>query len=179
MLADRPNGLRDFGAEMPTENAAKFLPSDPRYGLSEESPKDYYRTKPASGRSIAGTSRRRRTPGAPCCRIRRTTSGIWAGCVISYGHFVSDDGRDTLATSFFMQRDDRAAADTFPTDESLNKAGVYQRVDIHRWSNSFTSARPTITARACSSSCARAPRPALRSSSALDTMGNLNEHSPR
>ena len=57
--------------------------------------------------------------------------------VIGYGHFVSDDGRDTLGTSFFMQLDDRAAADKFLADEPLNKAGVYQRVEIHRWSNSF------------------------------------------
>jgi uncharacterized protein len=57
--------------------------------------------------------------------------------VIGYGHFVSDDGRDTLGTSFFMQLDDRAAADKFVADEPMNKAGVYQRVEIHRWSNSF------------------------------------------
>ena len=57
--------------------------------------------------------------------------------MIGYGHFVSDDGRDTLGTSFFMQLDDRAAADKFVADEPMNKAGVYQRVEIHRWSNSF------------------------------------------
>ncbi len=57
--------------------------------------------------------------------------------VIGYGHFVSDDGRDTLGTSFFMQLDDRAAADAFVAGEPMSKAGVYQRVEIHRWSNSF------------------------------------------
>src|SRR5260370_16509540 len=57
--------------------------------------------------------------------------------VIGYGHFVSDDGRDTLGTSFFMQLDARAAADKFVANEPLNKAGLYQRVEIHRWSNSF------------------------------------------
>ena len=57
--------------------------------------------------------------------------------VVGYGHFVSDDGRDTLGTSFFMQLDDRAAADKFIADEPLSKAGVYQRIDVHRWSNSF------------------------------------------
>jgi len=36
-----------------------------------------------------------------------------------------------------MQLDDRAAADKFVADEPMNKAGVYQRVEIHRWSNSF------------------------------------------
>ena len=56
---------------------------------------------------------------------------------IGYGHFVSDDGSDTLGTSFFMQLDDRAAADTFVAEEPMNKAGVYRQVEIHRWSNSF------------------------------------------
>ena len=36
-----------------------------------------------------------------------------------------------------MQLDDRAAADNFVAEEPLNKAGVYERVEIHRWSNSF------------------------------------------
>ena len=57
--------------------------------------------------------------------------------VIGYGHFVSDDGRDTFGTSFFMQLDDRAAADAFVAKEPMSKAGVYSKVDIHRWSNSF------------------------------------------
>ena len=52
--------------------------------------------------------------------------------VIGYGHFVSDDGRDTLGTSFFMQLDDRAAADAFVAVEPMSKAGLYQRVEIHR-----------------------------------------------
>ncbi len=50
---------------------------------------------------------------------------------------MSDDGRDTLGTSFFMQLDDRAAADEFVANEPMSKAGVFERVDIHRWSNSF------------------------------------------
>ena len=57
--------------------------------------------------------------------------------VIGYGHFLSDDGRNTLGTSFFMQLDDRAAANAFVSGDPLNRAGVYQSVDIHRWSNSF------------------------------------------
>jgi uncharacterized protein YciI len=57
--------------------------------------------------------------------------------VIGYGHFVSDDGRDVLGTSFFMQLDDRAAADKFVADEPMNKSGIYQSVEINRWSNSF------------------------------------------
>ena len=36
-----------------------------------------------------------------------------------------------------MQLDDRAAADAFVAGEPMSKAGLYQRVEIHRWSNSF------------------------------------------
>src|SRR5262249_57097021 len=57
--------------------------------------------------------------------------------VIGYGTSVSDDGRDMLGTSFFMQLDDRAAADAFVADDPLGKAGLYGRVEVHRWSNSF------------------------------------------
>ena len=57
--------------------------------------------------------------------------------VIGYGHLVSDDGVDTLGTTFFMQLDDRAAADAFLADEPLNKAGVYASTEVNRWSNSF------------------------------------------
>ena len=71
----------------------------------------------------AGDGRRR---GAPCWRSRRATSKNFGERVIGYGHFVSDDGRDTLGTSFFMQLDDRAAADKFLADEPMNKAGVYR-----------------------------------------------------
>jgi uncharacterized protein YciI len=51
--------------------------------------------------------------------------------------FGIQDGRDTLGTSFLMPLDDRAALDKFVADEPMNKARVYQRVEIHRWSNSF------------------------------------------
>ena len=36
-----------------------------------------------------------------------------------------------------MQLDDRAAADKFVAEEPMSKAGVYPRVEINRWSNSF------------------------------------------
>jgi uncharacterized protein YciI len=36
-----------------------------------------------------------------------------------------------------MQLDDRAAADAFVAGDPLSKAGLYQRVEIQRWSNSF------------------------------------------
>jgi uncharacterized protein len=122
---------------MTDQHATGYLPGDPRYGLSGEPLKQYYRTKPAQWAIYCwdqpGTAEARR---ALLPDQKSYVSGFGER-VIGYGHFVSDDGRDTLGTSFFMQLDDRAAADAFVANEPLNKAGLYGRVDIHRWSNSF------------------------------------------
>ena len=114
-----------------------YLPGDPRYGLRGEALKNYYRTKPAQWALYCWDK-----PGMASTRRARLVEQMsyvknLGERVIGYGHFVSDDGRDTLGTSFFVQLDDRAAADTFVADEPMNKAGVYQHVEIHRWSNSF------------------------------------------
>ena len=122
---------------MSNASTAGYLPDDPRHGLSGESLKQYYRTKPAQWAIYCWDK-----PGAAEARRallqdqKRYVSGFGER-VIGYGHFVTDDGRDTLGTSFFMQLDDRAAADEFLADEPLNQAGLYRRVDVHRWSNSF------------------------------------------
>jgi uncharacterized protein len=117
--------------------AGGYLPGDPRYGLSGEALKDYYRTKPAQWAIYCWDK-----PGADSARVaalpaQKTYVKTFAARVIGYGHFVSDDGRDTLGTSFFMQLDDRAAADKFIEAEPMYRAGVYARVEVHRWSNSF------------------------------------------
>lgn len=57
--------------------------------------------------------------------------------LVGYGHIVSDDGAETRATTWFVQLDDRVAAEAFIADDPLNKAGVYERVEIKRWFNSF------------------------------------------
>ena len=124
---------------MANGEAGNYLPGDPRYGLSGEALKDYYRSKPAQWAIYCwdkhGTARTRR--GAPCCADQQSYVKGFGERVIGYGHFVSDDGRDTLGTSFFMQLDDRAAADQFVANEPLNQAGLYRQIDVHRWSNSF------------------------------------------
>src|SRR5467141_2446598 len=129
--------LRDFGDEMSQANMTGYLPGDPRYGLSGESLKNYYRTKVAQWAIYCwdkpGTQATRRA----LLQDQNSYVGNFGERVIGYGHFVSDDGRDTLGTSFFMQLDDRAAADKFLADEPMNKASIYQRVEIRRWSNSF------------------------------------------
>ncbi|MCC7347914.1 MAG: hypothetical protein IT538_11005 [Variibacter sp.] len=122
---------------MSQDNSAGYLPGDPRYGLAGEALKDYYRKKAAQWAIYCWDK-----PGAAEARrglvaAQREYVKSFGERVIGYGHFLSDDGRETLGTSFFMQLDDRAAADTFVADEPMRKAGIYQRVDVNRWSNSF------------------------------------------
>jgi uncharacterized protein YciI len=122
---------------MSNEQPAGYLPGDPRYGLQGEALKDYYRNKAAQWAIYcwdkSGTAEKRRALLA----AQKAYVKSFGAREIGYGHFVSDDGRDTLGTSFFMQLDDRAAADRFIADEPMNKAGIYERIEIHRWSNSF------------------------------------------
>ncbi len=117
--------------------AAEYLPGDPRYGLNADELKAYYSTKPAQWAIYcwdqAGTLEARGT----LLQEQRLYVATFGERVIGYGHLVSDDGLNTLGTTFFMQLDDRAAAENFLAEEPLNKAGVYERVDFHRWSNSF------------------------------------------
>jgi hypothetical protein len=126
-----------------------YLPGDPRYGLYGDALKDYYRKKAAQWAiycwdkgersdavlrtAMPSTADKRKALLAE----QKTYVNNFGERVIGYGHFVSDDGRDTLGTSFFMQLDDRAAADAFVAGEPMNKAGVFERIEIHRWSNSF------------------------------------------
>ena len=109
---------------MPSEQSAGYLPGDPRYGLQGEALKDYYRTKPTQWAIYCWDK-----PGKEAARrtlVAEQNSYVknFGERVIGYGHFISDDGRDTLGTSFFMQLDDRAALDKFVADEPMNKAGV-------------------------------------------------------
>lgn len=122
---------------MADSNSAAYLPGDPRYGLDEEQLKGYYSQKPAEWAIYCwdkpGTVEARGT----YLQDQRLYLGEFGEQVIGYGHLVSDDGTDTLGTTFFIQLDDRAAVDQFLADDPVNKAGVYERIDIHRWSNSF------------------------------------------
>jgi hypothetical protein len=113
-----------------------YLPGDPRYGLQGEALKDYYRTKPAQWAIYCWDK-----PGMAATRRalmaqQKRYVASFGERVIGFGHLVADDGRETLGTTFFMQLD-RADADAFLADEPMNKAGVYARVETHRWSNSF------------------------------------------
>ena len=119
---------------MSSEQSAGYLPGDPRHGLQGEALKDYYRNKPAQWAIYCWDK-----PGMEAARrtlVAEQNSYVknFGERVIGYGHFVSDEGRDKLGTSFFMQLDDRAAADRFWNDEPFARNGGYQRdVWITRW----------------------------------------------
>ena len=122
---------------MSTGEAAAYLPGDPRYGLNADELRNYYRTKPAqwivTGWYAPGSAELRNTT---LSEQKRYVAGF-DDRVIGYGHIVSDDGTETLATTFFLQIDDRRTADTFVDGEPLNNAGAVERVTVQRWSNSF------------------------------------------
>jgi uncharacterized protein YciI len=122
---------------MSETSTAGYLPGDPRFGLQGEALKDYYRTKPAQWAIYCWDKRGMADQRRALLAEQTHWVADFGERVIGYGHFVSDDGRDVLGTSFFMQLDDRAAADAFVVDEPMGKAGLYGRVEIHRWSNSF------------------------------------------
>src|SRR5262249_15378516 len=90
-----PGQLRDCGDEMSQEKTTGYLPGDPRYGLSGESLRNYYRAKPAQwaiycwDKPGAQTTRRALLPD------QKSYVKNFGERVIGYGHFVSDDGRDT------------------------------------------------------------------------------------
>lgn len=122
---------------MPDQPATGYLPGDPRHGLSGETLANYYRTKPAQWAIYCWDKPAMQDTRRALLPEQQRYVKNFGERVIGYGHFVSDDGRAMLGTSFFMQLDDRAAADAFVADEPLNKAGIYQRIEVHRWSNSF------------------------------------------
>ena len=122
---------------MADSEAAEYLPGDPRYGLKGEELKEYYRTKAAQWAIYCWDRPGMLEARGTALQDQRLYVASFGERVIGYGHLASDDGLDTMGTTFFIQLDDRAAAEQFLADEPLNKAGVYGSIDIHRWSNSF------------------------------------------
>jgi uncharacterized protein len=122
---------------MPDDTPAGYLPGDPRHGLQGEALKDYYRQKPAQWAIYCWDEPGKEADRRALLHEQKDYVRSFGERVIGYGHFVSDDGRDPLGTSFFMRLADRAAANEFVCNDPMNRAGVCQSVDIHRWSNSF------------------------------------------
>jgi uncharacterized protein YciI len=123
--------------KMPNGEAAEYLPGDPRYGLNAEELREFYRSKPAQWAIYCWDKTGALEARGTFLQDQKDYVRSFGDDVIGFGHFVSDDGLDTLGTSFFVQLTDRSAVEEFIANEPLNKAGVYQHVYIHRWSNSF------------------------------------------
>jgi uncharacterized protein YciI len=122
---------------MSDANTAGYLPGDPRYELTGEALQNYYRTKPAEWAIYCWDEPGKQEGRRALLPEQKDYVKSFGERVIGYGHFVSDDGREALGTSFFMQLPDRAAADALVVGDPMNEAGVHRRVEIHRWSNSF------------------------------------------
>ncbi len=123
---------------MPAENENPgYLPGDPRYGLSGEPLRQYYRQKPAQWMIIAWDKAGQAAVRKDHIAAQKDYAAKLGERLIGYGHLLSDDGEQTLATTWFVQLDDRAAAEAFVENDPLSRAGVYEKTDIRRWSNSF------------------------------------------
>jgi uncharacterized protein len=114
-----------------------YLPGDPRYGLSGETLRQYYREKPAQWMIIAWDRAGQAGARASHLAAQKDYAKALGDRLIGYGHIVSDDASATLATTWFVELHDRAAAEAFAANDPLSRAGVYERTDIRRWSNSF------------------------------------------
>ncbi len=123
----------------PSEGAPQsgYLPGDPRYGLSGEALKDYYRQKPAQW-VIACLDK----PGTGALRdehyaAHRKYLEAFADHLIGHGPILADDRDDEIGHAFFVELADRDTAETFIAEEPFARAGIYQSVKVLRWSNSF------------------------------------------
>jgi hypothetical protein len=122
---------------MASGNAGGYLPGDPRYGLSGDALRRYYSEKPAQWVIFAWDGAGQAGVRAANIAAQKDYARALGERLIGYGHIVSDDASETLATTWFVQLENRAAAEAFVVDDPLNRAGVYERTDIRRWSNSF------------------------------------------
>ena len=122
---------------MASGNPGGYLPGDPRYGLSGETLRSYYREKPAQWMILAWDRPGQAGVRAAHVAAQNDHARALGERLIGYGRIVSDDASVTLATTWFVQLEDRAAAEAFLAEDPLSRAGVYGRTDVRRWSNSY------------------------------------------
>jgi uncharacterized protein YciI len=122
---------------MSQSDSSGYLPGDPRYGLSGDTLKQYYREKPAQWVIFAWDRDGQAGARAAHITAQKAYAKALGERLIGYGHIISDDASRTLATTWFIQLDDRGSAEAFIAADPLQRAGVYERIDIRRWSNSF------------------------------------------
>ena len=90
-----------------------YLPGDPRYGLTGESLRQYYREKPAQWVIFGWDKNGQARVRSATIAAQKDYAKALGERLIGYGHIVSDDATQTLATTWFVQLDDRAAAEAF------------------------------------------------------------------
>ena len=122
---------------MASSEARGYLPGDPRYGLSGDDLRRFYREKPAQWVIFAWDGVGQAGARSASIAAQKDYARALGERLIGYGHLVSDDASEMLATTWFVQLDNRNAAEAFIADDPLNRAGVYKKTDIRRWSNSF------------------------------------------
>src|SRR6185503_18378390 len=98
---------------MATGNPGGYLPGDPRHGLSGDTLRRYYSEKPAQWVIFAWDGAGQRGARAANIAAQKDYARALGERLIGYGHIVSDDASRTLATTWFVQLDDRAAAEAF------------------------------------------------------------------
>ena len=128
---------------MTPSEASGYLPGDPRYGLSGDALRRYYSEKPAQWVIFAWDRVGQAGVRAANIAAQKHYAKALGERLVGYGHIVSDDASATLATTWFVRLDDRAAAEAFVENDPLNRAGVYEKTEIRRWSNSFLNCLTT------------------------------------
>ncbi len=123
---------------MSDDKITGYQPDDPRYGLTPEELAQYYRDKPAQWVIVAWDKPGQADARAANLEAQKAYAKSLGDRLIGYGHIVGDDDEtDIQATAWFVELGDREVAEAFAADDPLAKAGVYDRTDIRRWSNSF------------------------------------------
>ena len=117
--------------------ASGYLPGDPRYGLADDELRRYYSEKPAQWVIFGWDGAGQAGVRAAHIAAQKDYAKALGERLVGYGHIVSDDASETLATTWFVQLDNRNAAEAFIAADPLNRAGVYGKTDIRRWSNSY------------------------------------------
>lgn len=118
-------------------NPGGYKPSDPRYGLSGEALRAYYRNKPPQFfikcLYAPGKSEGRQAAMEPHLAYVREHRDMVRFC----GPLLTDDGAGFLGTMFIIDAPDRAAAEAFIAGEGYNRAGLFGDIQITRFATSM------------------------------------------
>ncbi len=121
-----------------SENPSGTLPGDPRYGLTEDQIKEYYRAKSPTWvvrgnlKPDGGIAAREAAMDQHLEYLRGSRDIIRFA-----GPILGDDGVQPLGSVTLLDAPDRAAAEAWLAEEPYNKAGAFGQVSITRFSSSM------------------------------------------